>query len=469
MAGVEVIILAAGQGKRMVSAWPKVLHALGGKPLLGHVIAVARALRPSALHVVYGHGGEAVRACFAKAALCGDDLCGNDTPGVPIRWVHQTEQRGTGHAVREALPGVRSDDTSVVVLNGDVPLVSPATLLEAVAAAAEGALTVVTAEVRDATGYGRILRDGSGRMIGIREEKDASDEERRINEINSGIMVGRCGHLRRWLAALQPNNEQGELYLTDAIEAAISDKVPVATVLSPDEAEIAGVNDRVQLAQLERVYQLRKAQELMYRGATIADPARIDIRGNVNVGQDVFIDVNVVFEGDVEIGAGSTIGPNCLIKQSSIGPAVEVLANSIIESAVVAARARVGPFARVRPESVLEEGVHVGNFVEVKKSTLARGSKVNHLSYVGDAQVGARVNIGAGTITCNYDGAKKHRTIIEDDAFIGSGTELVAPITVGAHATIGAGSTLSRDAPQNALTVNRAPVRSVSDWQRPKK
>ncbi len=449
----EAVVLAAGQGTRMKSSLPKVLHDLGGKPLLGHVLETVRSLGTSAIHVVYGHGGDAV-----QNALPADDL----------NWVHQAEQLGTGHAVQRAIPHVHSDG-AVLMLYGDVPLVKRATLQRALDIAASGSLAVVTARLEDPTGYGRIVRSESGSVTAIREHKDASQEELAINEINSGIMAGPVPQVRTWLARLDNNNAQGELYLTDLVEAAVTDAVPVETVLVDDENEIAGVNDRVQLAELERAYQRERAEALMRAGVTLRDPARIDIRGEVDVAPDVTIDVNVILEGHVRIGAGTTIGANCVITDADIASGVTVLPNCVIEKATIGAGSRVGPFARVRPDAELGEDVHVGNFVEVKKSKLGRGAKVNHLSYVGDAEVGERVNVGAGTITCNYDGANKHKTTIGDDAFIGSGAMLVAPVTVGTGATIGAGSTINRDAPDGDLTVARVKQRSISGWKRPEK
>jgi bifunctional UDP-N-acetylglucosamine pyrophosphorylase/glucosamine-1-phosphate N-acetyltransferase len=453
MAELEVIILAAGQGTRMKSRLPKVLHPLAGKPMLMHVVQAAEGLGASKIHVVYGHGGDAV-----KAAMEGAD----------ITWALQTDQNGTGHAVRQAMPAV-DDAASVLILYGDVPLVDADTLKRAVASAEAGRLAVVSARVSDPSGYGRILRNANDDVVAIREHKDATPQERDVDEINSGIMAAPAAALRRWLDALKPNNTQGELYLTDIVELALADNVVAEGVIAPDEDQISGVNDRVQLARLERVFQRRAAEQLMLSGVTLADPLRLDIRGTVETGGDVTIDVNVVLEGRVVLGAGCRIGPNCVIRDAVLGADVEVLPNSIIEEARVGDRARVGPFARLRPEAELGNDVHVGNFVEIKKSVLADGAKVNHLSYVGDSDIGRRVNVGAGTITCNYDGANKHRTVIGDDAFIGSGTELVAPVTVGAGATIGAGSTISRDAPGDALTLTRAKQRSIDGWQRPKK
>ena len=453
MAKLEVVVLAAGQGTRMKSNRPKVLHRLGGKPLLAHVVDAAKSIGAYRIHVVYGHGGDQVRAEFA---------------GVDINWVLQDQQNGTGHAVRMAMPNV-DDDSTVLALFGDVPLINTETLKRAVEIADSGSVSVVTTLLDNPLGYGRILRGASGNVLAIREQKDASPDEQAIKEINSGIKAAPSELLKKWLDALQPNNAQGELYLTDIVESANNDDVTVEAVLVEDTAEVTGVNDRAQLASLERVYQSRKVHQLMVNGASVADPTRVDVRGNVVVGQDVFIDVNVIFEGEVTIGDDCTIGPNCVIRESSIGAGTHVHANSLVDGASVGEGASIGPFARLRPETNLGRGVKIGNFVEVKKANFSDGAKANHLTYVGDSDIGARVNIGAGTITCNYDGANKHRTVIGDDAFIGSGTELVAPVTVGAGATIGAGSTIGSDAPAQQLTLTRVKQRSVKGWKRPVK
>ncbi|MEM7408274.1 MAG: bifunctional UDP-N-acetylglucosamine diphosphorylase/glucosamine-1-phosphate N-acetyltransferase GlmU [Pseudomonadota bacterium] len=450
---IEIVILAAGQGTRMRSTLPKVLHDLGGRPLLGHVMDTAAVLNPTRLCVVYGHGGDTVMSTFADR---------------DATWVHQSEQRGTGHAVLQAAPHL-SDEAVVLILFGDVPLVRSETLEAAAAIASQDKLAVVSAMVADPTGYGRVIRDANDSVVAIREHKDASSAELAIREINTGIMAAPVNRLRGWLEGLTNDNAQGEYYLTDAVEAALADGVAIEASVVLDEDEVSGVNDRVQLARLERAYQHREAERLMRAGVSLRDPTRFDVRGTVEAGTEVSIDVNVVLSGRVTLGTGVRIGPNCVVSDTNIGDGVEILANCVIESASIAAGARVGPFARVRPEADLGPDVHVGNFVEIKKSVLKRGAKVNHLTYIGDSEVGERVNVGAGTITCNYDGANKHRTTIEDDAFIGSGAMLVAPVTVGAGATIGAGSTISRDAPANELTVARGKQRSISGWQRPVK
>jgi bifunctional UDP-N-acetylglucosamine pyrophosphorylase/glucosamine-1-phosphate N-acetyltransferase len=453
MSELHVIILAAGQGTRMRSCLPKVLHPVAGRPMLAHVIEAARRLRPASVHVVHGHGGDTVRE-----AIGGDGLL----------WVEQREQLGTGHAVEQAIPGV-PDSATVLVLCGDVPLIRVETLEGAVRSAGAGGVALVSVVLADPAGYGRVVRGVDGGVTGIVEHRDATPEQLQIVECNTGILAGGAGPLRRWLAALERDNSQGELYLTDVIAMAVSDGVAVDTVAAADAHEVLGVNDRAQLAEVERVFQRREAARLMRDGASLADPARVDVRGVVTVGRDVWLDVNVVLEGEVTLGDGVRIGPNVLLRDCLIASGAEVLAHSMVEGAEVGTGARVGPFARLRPGARLAEGVHVGNFVEVKNTTLGPGSKANHLTYLGDTDVGRDVNVGAGTITCNYDGAAKHRTVIGDRAFIGSGVELVAPVTVHADATVGAGSTISRDAPEGELTLSRARQTTVPGWRRPRK
>ena len=450
---LSVVILAAGQGKRMNSDLPKVLQPLAGRPLLGHVLAAARCLDATATCVVYGHGGEQVPAAF---------------PGANVSWVLQAEQHGTGHAVAQAMPQV-PDDHMVLVLYGDVPLVQAATLSRLVAEAGEGAISILSVMLPDPTGYGRVVRDGAGNVVRIVEHKDANTKERAINECNSGVMCAPAGRLREWLGALKNDNSQGEYYLTDVVVAAIRSGLKVRAVIAPTEAEVLGVNDRLQLAELETAYRRQRAVELMLAGATIVDPARFDARGTVSIGRDVYIDVNAVFEGTVTLGNRVRIGPNVVIRDSDIGDDTEVFANCVIDRAVVGPHCKVGPFARLRPDALLREDVHVGNFVEVKKSELKRGAKANHLTYLGDATVGEKVNVGAGTITCNYDGVNKWRTEIGAGAFIGSGTMLVAPVRIGAGATIGAGSTITRDAPEDKLTLERSKQVTIPGWRRPEK
>ncbi|MEX0899171.1 MAG: bifunctional UDP-N-acetylglucosamine diphosphorylase/glucosamine-1-phosphate N-acetyltransferase GlmU [Gammaproteobacteria bacterium] len=432
---LTAVILAAGQGKRMNSALPKVLQPLAGRPLLAHVLAAARALEPAAIRVVHGHGAEAVRAAF---------------PDSDIEWVLQAEQLGTGHAVKQAMPDVPAGHT-VLVLCGDVPLVRPETLRALVAAASEG-VGLLTVELPDATGYGRVIRDASGHVQRIVEHRDATDDERAVREINTGIMALPAARLTEWLDRLDNDNTQGEYYLTDVIAMAVADGVPVSAVKAADAAEVAGVNDRRQLAALERAYQRAVADALMAAGTTLVDPARFDVRGELICGRDVVIDVNCVFEGRVELGDGVRIAPN-----------------SVLEDCVVGAGTSVGPFARVRPGTVIGRGARVGNFVEIKNSELGDGAKVPHLSYVGDTSVGERANVGAGTITCNYDGAHKHRTVIGKDAFIGSNSALVAPVTIGEGATIGAGSVVTKDAPDGKLTLARGKQVTLDNWKRPEK
>ncbi|HET9695203.1 MAG TPA: bifunctional UDP-N-acetylglucosamine diphosphorylase/glucosamine-1-phosphate N-acetyltransferase GlmU [Steroidobacteraceae bacterium] len=451
---LSVVILAAGQGKRMKSDLPKVLQPLAGRPLLAHVVETARELGAADIHVVYGHGGERVREVLAWH---------------DVTWALQAEQHGTGHAVQQAMPSV-PDDHLVLVLYGDVPLVQAATLRRLVDAAADGeALALLSVRMRDPTGYGRIVRDRAGNVARIVEHKDANQKERAIDEVNTGLMAAPARRLREWLGQLRNDNAQGEYYLTDVVVMAARAGLKVNAILAEREDEVLGVNDKVQLAEVEAVYRRRRAQELMLQGVTIVDPARFDARGPVQAGRDVVIDVNVVLEGTVRIGDRVRIGPHVLIRDCEIGDDAEILANCVLDRARVGARAIVGPFARLRPEAVLGEEVHVGNFVEVKKSELKRGAKANHLTYLGDATVGEKVNVGAGTITCNYDGANKWRTEIGDGAFIGSGTMLVAPVKVGAAATIGAGSTITRDAPDGKLTLERSKQQTVDGWQRPVK
>ncbi len=451
---VSVVILAAGRGKRMYSDLPKVLHPIAGKPMLARVIDLALSLLPSQCVVVIGHGAEQVSAAFAGHAG-------------PLAFALQSEQLGTGHAVKMALPHLPSEGRTLV-LYGDVPLTEAATLRRLLDTPADD-VALLTDTLVNPTGYGRIVRDAAGRIQCIVEEKDASAEQKALCEINTGIVVLPNARLAGWLAELKNGNAQGEYYLTDVIGLAVRDGVTVHGVGAPASWQVAGVNNKAQLAELERIFQANQARALLDAGVTLADPARIDIRGELRCGRDVSIDVNCVFEGDVTLGDGVSIGPNCVLKNVSLAAGVQVAAFSHLDGAQVGADARIGPFARLRPGARLAEDVHIGNFVEIKNSALSAGAKVNHLSYVGDADVGAKVNVGAGTITCNYDGVNKFRTTIEAGAFIGSGTMLVAPVTVGAGATIGAGSVISKDAPAEQLTVARAKQLSLSGWQRPLK
>ena len=449
---MNIVILAAGQGKRMHSNLPKVLHPLAGKALVSHVIDTARSLSPRSLCIVYGHGGDAVRS-----ALAAPDLS----------WALQEPQLGTGHAVRQALPCLDGQGTTLV-LYGDVPLIRAETLRRLVHAAADG-LAVLTVELADPQGYGRIVRNAAGQVVRIVEQKDASADEKKIREINTGIMAMPTDRLGEWLGRLSSDNAQNEYYLTDVVGMAVEAGLPVRTASPEHEWEVLGVNSKVQLAELERIAQRTGAERLMEQGVRLADPARIDVRGELRCGRDVFIDVNCVFEGEVVLDEAVEVGPNCVLKNARIGAGTRLAAFTHIEDAVVGTDGMIGPFARLRPGTELAEDVHVGNFVEIKKSTIAAHSKANHLAYIGDATIGSRVNVGAGTITCNYDGANKHRTIIEDDAFIGSDTQLVAPVTVGRGATLGAGTTLTKDAPPDSLTISRARQTSITGWKRPVK
>jgi bifunctional UDP-N-acetylglucosamine pyrophosphorylase/glucosamine-1-phosphate N-acetyltransferase len=450
---LSIIILAAGLGKRMHSDLPKVLHQLADKPLIRHVFDSALTLKPDSIHIVYGYKGEQVRETFA------------DTH---INWVEQAQQLGTGHAVAQAMPEI-ADDAMVLVLCGDVPLTSPTTLQGLCSQADANSLGVLTVELDNPHGYGRIVRNAQGQVERIVEEKEADTSVKQIKEVNAGIYKIPAVHLRRWLASLNNNNAQGEYYLTDIVALAAQDNLPIHTYTTSDMYEVMGVNDRMQLATLERYYQTQEVKQLMLAGVTVRDPARLDIRGTVQVGRDVSFDVNVILEGDITLGHRVKIGPHTVIRNAKIGDDTEIFSHCVIEDVVIGAGCRIGPFARLRPDTVLAEQVRIGNFVEIKKSTVAQGSKINHLSYVGDSEVGSRVNIGAGTITCNYDGANKHKTIIEDDVFIGSDTQLVAPVTVGAGATIGAGSTITRKAPPDALTLNRTAQKTITGWRRPTK
>jgi bifunctional UDP-N-acetylglucosamine pyrophosphorylase/glucosamine-1-phosphate N-acetyltransferase len=445
---LEIIVLAAGLGKRMRSDLPKVLHRVAGRPLLAHVLDAAQALSPRKVAVVHGHGAEQVRAAFADA---------------PIEWVLQREQLGTGHAVQQALP-VLGADADVLILYGDVPLVQPATLRRLCDAAGDG-LALLTAELADPSGYGRVVRDDAGRVTRVVEQKDASPAELAIHEVNAGFMALACRRLAAWLQRLDNRNAQKEYYLTDLIGMAVDERVPVSAVKVGDAWEVAGVNSKEELAALERVAQRRQAQRLMAAGVTLADPARIDVRGSLECGRDVAIDVNCVFEGRVVLGDGVRVGPSCLIRNCSVKANTDILAFSHLEDSEIGARCRVGPYSRLRPGVSLGDEVHIGNFVEVKASRLGARSKANHLSYIGDTEVGARVNVGAGTITCNYDGSAKHRTVIEDDCFIGSDTTLVAPVRIARGSYIGAGSTINKDTPPDQLTLARAKQVSLPAWK----
>jgi bifunctional UDP-N-acetylglucosamine pyrophosphorylase/glucosamine-1-phosphate N-acetyltransferase len=453
MKSLNIIILAAGKGTRMHSSKPKVLHEVGGQAILAHVITCAKALKPSKIIVVYGFGGEIVREAFAHE---------------PITWVNQAEQLGTGHAVQQAAPYLALDAHSLVLL-GDVPLVD-VKACEALIMLAEEKLAILSFNKADPTGYGRMIRSGQRNVTAIVEHKDATEAQRAITEVNTGIMAMPNKHLIKWLSQLTNNNAQGEYYLTDIVALAVQQNVDVVAEITEDEWSVTGINSKVDLALIERVYQSRIAQQLLQQGVTLKDPARIDIRGQVVCGRDVEIDVNCLFEGNVTIGDNVTVAANCVIKNAVIASGTKIAAFTHIDDTKVGENSRIGPFARLRPGTVLESDTHVGNFVELKNAQVDVGSKINHLSYVGDATIGKQVNIGAGTITCNYDGANKFRTIIEDGAFIGSDTQLVAPVVVGKNATIAAGSTITRDAPADALTLCRArDQKSILGWKRPEK
>ena len=450
---LDVIILAAGLGKRMRSDLPKVLHPLAGRPLLGHVLRTARALSARRIFVVHGHGADKVRAAFDA--------------GADLEWVLQPEQLGTGHAVMQAAPHLAAD-AQVLVLYGDVPLVRPQTLTRLLEAAKPG-VALLTTRPPDPAGYGRVVRDAAGRVSRIVEQKDASQSELAIGEINAGFFALDAGRLRAWLKQLKNDNAQREYYLTDIVGLAVAEGVPVAAVEAADHWEVAGVNSKADLAALERVVRQREADRLLEAGVTLADPARIDVRGTLECGRDVSIDVNCVFEGQVRLGDGVRVAPNCVLRNVSVAAGTEINAFSHLEDAEVGANCRIGPYARLRPGARLAADVHIGNFVEVKASRFGPGSKANHLAYVGDSEVGSRVNIGAGTITCNYDGVAKHKTIIEDECFIGSDSTLVAPVRIARGSYIGAGSTINTDTPAGQLTVARAKQVSIPSWKPPKK
>ena len=449
---ITTIILAAGKGTRMRSELPKILHNIANRPLLQHVYDTSCQLENNTIKIVYGHGADLVRDTLKD---------------LEASWIEQKQQLGTGHAVQQVSDQIADTDT-VLILYGDVPLLKLTTVKQLIANVNDQSLALLTVNLDNPTGYGRIVRDASGQVTKIVEEKDASASEKLINEGNTGIMAVQGKALKKWLNQLNNNNAQGEYYLTDVIEMAVADGITVVTNQPESVDEVLGVNNRIQLSHLERVYQQEQANRLMELGVTLADPARFDLRGSIEtLGIDIVVDVNVIIEGKNSIGNNVKIGANTHIKDSIIGDNVEILANCVIDNVVIGQGSKIGPFARLRPETVLAENVHIGNFVEIKKSSVAASSKINHLSYIGDTTVGSRVNIGAGTITCNYDGVNKFRTIIEDGAFIGSDTQLVAPVTIGKNATIGAGSTITKDSPENQLTLSRVKQVSLADWQRP--
>jgi bifunctional UDP-N-acetylglucosamine pyrophosphorylase/glucosamine-1-phosphate N-acetyltransferase len=450
---VQVAIFAAGEGKRMRSSKPKVLHRLAGSPMLSHLLRAVRALEPRAVCVVYGSGGDQVRAAMTDA---------------DIVWAKQERLLGTGDALKSALEHLPGDGTTVAMI-GDIPLIRTETLSRLAAATSGDRLAVLTAIPSDPSGLGRIVRDPDGRVRAIVEEKDATPEQRKIAEINAGILAAPTERFVQWLSRLSRNNAQGEYYLTDVVSLAVSDGVEVVAVHAGDASEVQGINDRAQLAAAERTLQRRAAQALLREGVTLADPERIDIRGMLSCGQDVSIDINCIFEGSVTLGDDVSIGAHCVLKNVTIGDGSIVAPFSHLEEAEIGGRCRIGPYSRIRPATVLADDVHIGNFVEVKASSIGARSKANHLSYIGDASVGRDVNVGAGTITCNYDGANKHRTVIEDDVHIGSDTQLIAPVTVRRGATIGAGATISREVPADELTISQKKQVVVPGWKRPRK
>jgi len=449
---LHVVILAAGKGTRMRSSLPKVLHPVAGRPMVCHVIDTARQLEAAAIHLVYGHGG---------------DLLQQRLPQAGVEWVLQAEQLGTGHAVAQAMPGI-SDEARVLVLYGDTPLITADTLQRLLAVQPQGGIGLLTVELDNPTGYGRIVRE-AGKVVGIVEQKDANAEQLAIREVNTGVMVAPAGALRQWLSGLTCQNAQGEYYLTDVIAAAHRSGARIETASPAEAQETEGANNRLQLATLERFYQKREAERLMLEGVTLLDPARFDLRGTLVCGEDVIIDANVIIEGNVKLGHRVQIGAGCVLKECEIADESIISPYTVIESSKLARATTVGPFARLRPGSELGEEAHVGNFVEIKNARLGFGSKAGHLSYLGDSEIGADVNIGAGTITCNYDGANKHKTIIEDNVFVGSDTQLVAPVTVRKGATIGAGTTVTREVGENELVITRVPQRHIPNWQRPVK
>jgi len=450
---LSIIILAAGQGTRMYSDKPKVLHTLAGRPLLTHVYQTAVALSHREIHIVYGHGGDQVP---------------DASHDFQVSWVKQEEQLGTGHAVQQVLPNIPDVD-DVLILYGDVPLITEESLKELIEAASGSGFSLLTTYLENPRGYGRIIRDENDNIIAIVEEKDATEEQRNICEVNTGFMVVKGKNLKHWVNSLKNENKQNEYYLTDIVAQAVDDDVKVTSVLAESPIEVQGINTRTQLSEAERYYQLVQAHHLMHNGVGIIDPSRFDLRGELEIGRDNEIDINVVIEGRVKLGNNVTIGSNCYLKDTIIADNVHVLPNTMIDNAVIGNDCRVGPFARIRPDTTLDENVHVGNFVELKKTDIGKGSKVNHLTYLGDSHVGTETNIGAGTITCNYDGANKHQTIIGDDVFIGSDVQLIAPVKVHNGATVAAGTTVTKDVAENELAISRADQKILPKWKRPTK
>ncbi|TCP96468.1 UDP-N-acetylglucosamine pyrophosphorylase /glucosamine-1-phosphate N-acetyltransferase [Cricetibacter osteomyelitidis] len=449
---LSVVILAAGKGTRMYSDLPKVLHNIAGKPMVKHVIDTAKSLNATNIHLIYGHGAELLQQRLKDE---------------PVNWVFQAEQLGTGHAMQQAAPFFK-DDENIVMLYGDTPLITKETLEKLIATKPENGIALLTVNLDNPTGYGRILRE-NGAVVGIVEQKDANPDQLKITEVNSGVMVSDGASLKKWLGRLDNNNAQGEYYMTDVIGLANRDGFKVSAVQATEFMEVEGANNRLQLANLERFYQTKQAEKLLLAGVTLIDPARFDLRGELTHGKDVEIDVNVIIEGKVRLGNQVKIGTGCVLKNCEIGDGVEIKPYSVIEDAIVGEKALIGPFSRLRPGAELAAETHVGNFVEIKKAVVGKGSKVNHLTYVGDAEIGSNCNIGAGVITCNYDGANKFKTVIGDNVFVGSDTQLVAPVTVENGATIGAGSTITKDVRADELVITRVPQRHISGWERPTK
>ena len=451
--GLCIVILAAGQGTRMYSDKPKVLHSLAGKPLLEHVYQTAMALSHRDIYIVYGYGGEQVPDALQDCK---------------VSWVKQEQQLGTGHAVQQVLPDIPDVD-NVLILYGDVPLITEESLSTLVAAASDSGFSLLTTYLEDPRGYGRIIRDDNEKIIAIVEEQDATDEQRSISEVNTGFMVVRADALKRWVNSLNNENKQNEYYLTDIVAKAVIDDITIASVLAESGIEVKGINNRAQLAEAERYYQIVQAHHLMHNGVGLIDPSRFDLRGELEIGRDNEIDINVVIEGRVKLGNSVRIGANCFIKDTIIADGVTILPNTMIDNAIIGKGCRIGPFSRIRPETTLDNDVHIGNFVEIKKTDVGEGSKINHLSYIGDSHIGKEVNIGAGTITCNYDGANKHQTIIGDNVFVGSDVQLIAPVKINSGATIAAGTTITKDVVEGSLAIARPEQHSIENWKRPKK
>ncbi|MEN2837938.1 Bifunctional protein GlmU [Mannheimia haemolytica] len=452
MTQLSVVILAAGKGTRMYSDLPKVLHPVAGKPMVKHVIDTAKQLDAQQIHLIYGHGADLLKARLSEE---------------PVNWVFQAEQLGTGHAMQQAAPFF-ADDENIVMLYGDAPLITKATLERLIAAKPENGIALLTVELENPTGYGRIIRE-NGSVVAIVEQKDANEAQLKVKEVNTGVMVASGASFKKWLKNLNNNNAQGEYYITDVIAMANQEGFKVQAVQATEFMEVEGANNRLQLAALERFYQKREAEKLLLAGVTIIDPSRFDLRGTVTHGKDVQIDVNVILEGEIKLGNNVKIGASCVLKNCEIGDNVEIKPYSVIEDSIVGAKSAIGPFSRLRPGAELAEETHIGNFVEIKKATIGKGSKVNHLTYVGDAEIGKECNIGAGVITCNYDGANKFKTIIGDNVFVGSDSQLIAPVTIASGSTIGAGATVTKDIAENELVISRVPQRHIQGWQRPTK